>query len=435
MSNSYVKPLPSDSLTSPGWRLKAGRREVDLGRSGTLAISRLVDQGVIGLASLLLAWRLGVSGFVPISVLLVVNSLSVVGSDFGLGTELLRARAGMLSRRAVRGVRLINVSVVVVAALVGALLQAPARDIVIGGGLIWACSAEAFIRKSALIRLGRVRRAAIGELAGTACFALAVMAALIAPTAPVPLVIAGLVGKHLMESLVNRGLDDAYSVEGAIRWDLWLWSNSILNFAISNADFVLIAGFVSSEAFAIYSLGFRVAAALVAQFSYVVNRVSLVDFGEAHRQHDLRRSYQARRSQMLQFGVIAGLVTALCAPLLLLLGDQWRDSIGVVLVLACVVPWRMCAGLGLSVIIAAGGAKRAAAWEASRLITATIVLAMGARFGLGPFTFSAACVAIGTAVGYDRLALRTAGSSGPSLLQLTAPAGVVAAGLAAWGFF
>ena len=426
--------LPTDSATSSGWRLRLGTREVHLGRSSTLAVSRLVDQAVLGLASLLLAWRLGVVGFVPISATLVVNSFSVVGSDFGLGTELLRTEAGTLSRRAVRGMRLVNVAVVLAAALVGALLQPTAREVVIGGGLIWACSAEAFVRKSALIRLGHARRAAIGELAGTAVLAVAVLTVLIDPRAPVPVVVAGLVGKHLVEAWVNRGWDDVYSGDGAVRWDLWLWSNGILNFAISNVDFVLIAWLVSGEAFAVYSVGFRVAASLVAQLSYVVNRISLVDFGEAHRRRSLCDTYRRRRNQMLRFGVVAGALTAVGAPALLLLGDQWRDAVGVVLVLACVVPWRMCAGLGLNVVVAADGAKRVAAWEARRLAVATAVLVIGARFGLGSFTFSAACVAIGTAVGYDRLALRTAGVPGRSLLQEAAPVGIVAAGLAGWAF-
>ena len=434
MSGPTSGLVPPTERRAVGWGLRAGRREVHLGRSGTLVVSRLVDQAVLGLASLLLAWRLGIAGFVPVSATLVVNSFSVVGSDLGLGTELLRARAGTLSTRAVRGLRLVNVSVAVVAALVGALLQPTAREVVIGGGLIWACSAEAFVRKSALIRLGHARRAAIGELAGSAVFAVAVTVVLLHPRSAVPVVVAGLVGKHLVESWVDRRWDGVCSDEGAARWDLWLWSNSVLNFAISNVDFVLVAWFVSSEAFAVYSVGFRVAAALVAQLSYVVNRISLVDFGEAHRQGSLSGAYRRRRSQMVRFGVVAGSMTALCAPALALLGDQWRHAIGVVLVLACVVPWRMCAGLALNVVVAADGARRVAAWEARRLIVAVTVLAMGARLGLGTFTFSAACVAIGTAVGYDRLALRTAGSSERSVLQVAAPLGIVAAGLAAWGF-
>src|SRR3546814_12232427 len=93
--------------------------------------------------------------------------------------------------------RIANVTVAVVAALIGTLLQPPAPEVVIGGGLIWACSAEAFVRKSALIRLGHVRRAAIGELAGSAVVAVAVAAVLIDPREPVLVVVAGFIGKHL----------------------------------------------------------------------------------------------------------------------------------------------------------------------------------------------------------------------------------------------
>lgn len=415
------------------WHLHFSGRRLSLGRSGTLAVSRVVDQGVLGLASVLLAWRLGIHGFVPVSALLVLNSFSVVGSDLGLGTELLRRDAGTLAPRSVASVRLVNLGVAVVSAAVGLALPMPASVLVIGGGLVWGASGEAFIRKSALIRLGRMGRAATGEMIGSAVLATALACALLVPASATAIMIAGLVGKHLGESLADQGWRPAFVSGRSRSWEPWLWLNSVLNFAISNVDFVLVAALVSSRAFAVYSLGFRIAAVFVAQVSYVVTRVSLVDFGDAHRERSLERSYAQRRRQMFLFGLGAALVTASISPaLLLFLGHQWKDVVGVVVVLACAIPWRMCAGLGLNVLLATDGARRAARWEASRLAVAVAVLAIGGAFGLASFTIAAAVVAIGTAIGYDRAAIRVSPGLGRSWLLIASPAAIAASALAAW---
>lgn len=418
---------------STSWRIQVAGRELRLGRIGTLALSRSVDQGVLGLASILLAWRLGIDGFVPVSALLVINSFSVVGSDFGLGSEILRSTIGTCSRRAVRRVRTINGGIALVGLAIALVLPEPVSVLVACGGLIWLTSAEAFVRKQSLIRQGRVSRAAGAEMTGSAVVAAGIGIALVFPEHATAIVGIALAGKHAAEATVARGWADVLASKGASSWEIWLWLTSILNFSIANVDYILVATFVSARTFAIYSLGYRLAALFVSQVSYVVNRVTLVDFGESHRKMRLAHAYQKRRRQMFVIGMAAGAVTALGAPLIpLLIGSQWRDSMVVVLALACAVPWRMCSGLGYSVMLAAGSARRATAWEASRLVAVIAILSLGGLFGLASFTFAAVVVAIGTAVGYDRAAIRISGAREPSPLMIGTPVAFGCAALATW---
>ena len=414
-------------------RVRLGKRGIRLGRVGTLALSRSADQGVLGLAGIVLAWRLGVNGFVPVSALLVINSFAVVGSDFGLGSELLRSPVGTCSLRAVHRVRYLNGLIAAVCCVTAIALPQPVSILVGCGGLIWLTSAEGFIRKQALIRQGRVRRAAVSETTGAIVLVGGVGFALAVPhNAPLIVGIA-LAAKHFTEASLNRGWAEVLAPNGNRSWEIWLWLTGVLNFAIANVDYVLVATFVSARVFAIYSLGYRVAALFVAQISYVVNRVTLVDFGKSYRAGSLGKTYESRRRQMFRFGFAAACVTAAGAPLLpLVIGSQWRDSMVVVLALACAVPWRMCLGLGYSVMLAAGSARRATGWEASRLVVVVAVLSVGGIFGLASFTFAAALVSIGTALGYDRAAVRLSGARPRSALILFAPVAVIGAGLSTW---
>lgn len=415
------------------WTVRFGRRSAALGRTGTLAVSRFADQAVLGLVGVLLAWRLGVDGFVPVSVLLILNSLSVSLADFGLGNELLRTGVRRLSRLAVRRVRLANTVIAACGAIVGVLLGGDLAVLVIGGVLMWGVAGEAFIRKSALIRQGRVGRAAIGEMSGTVVVVVALVAAVVFDGSATVVLAAGLVAKHVIESVVDRGWDRALGGEGK-RWETWLWFTNVVNYAVANVDYLLVGLMVSAQAFAVYSLGFRVAAMFVSQLSYVVNRVALVDFGESHRAQDLARVYRARRRQMFLVGSVAGVLTALVAPVLtLILGSEWRDLLPVIVILACAVPWRMCAPLGLNALLASGSARRVTGWESVRLVFAVIALGLGGLIGFGAFTFAAAFVAIVTANSYDRLAMRASGDTGGSpLLWITLPVLVLAA-VTAWG--
>lgn len=436
----FVSSVPSNSSEARDstrsrrarvWEIRLGKRRWQLGRSGTLLVSRVYEQSILGFASLALAWRLGVTGFAPVSALLIFNSFAVVASDFGLGTDLMHRPVGVLARSAFWRVRILDLAVLVSLVLAGAAVASPWRELSIGAGFVWIASSEAFVRKSALIRLDRTGRAARGEMAGSTVLIVGIGLALVFPTYAITLVAAGLASKHAVEALVDQGWADAFALQGPPKWGSAVWLSGLLNFAIANVDFLIVVVVVSGDAFSIYSLGFRVAAVFVAQVSYVVSRVALVDFGEAHRAGNLDDVYRHRRKQMFVGGVVAGIATAALSPLLpVVLGPQWRAVEGVVVVLSIAVPWRMCGGLGLMSAIAVGEARRLAGWEASRLAIAAVALTIGGFLGFKYFTVAAAMVAIFTTIGYDRAALGFSGSRRSSWILFTAPVALILISLA-----
>ena len=66
-------------------------------RVGALLVSRSAEQAVLGIGSILLARAVGLEAFVPISVLLIVTSMSLTLSDYGLGADALRLEEGRLA--------------------------------------------------------------------------------------------------------------------------------------------------------------------------------------------------------------------------------------------------------------------------------------------------------------------------------------------------
>lgn len=405
------------------------RRRIKFGRSGTLLVSRVYEQGVLGLASVLLAWRLGVGAFAPVSALLVVNSLSITLSDFGLGTDLMRRKVGNLAPNAVWRVRVFNAAIVSITLTSGLLLSGETKTILYASGFIWLSAAEARIRKNALVRLDRATRAAIVEIFGATALVVCVVIAVLQPDSATVIVSVGLILKNLVEALLCRGWGRVLRPTGEHTWSMSVWISSLLGFAISNVDFLIVAWVISPEAFSVYSLGFRISALFVSQISYVVNRVALVDFGEAHRDGTLGMAYTARRRQLFALGIAAGALTVIATPLLVaILGRQWLPVIGVTIVLSIVTPWRMCTGLGLSTAIAVGHAAQLSRWEASRLVIATSTLALAGLGGLRPFAIAAAAIVVLTTIGYDQAALRYARMRERSALLLVSPvAGVLIA--------
>ena len=77
-----------------------------------LLASRVIEQCVLGGASLLLAARLGLDGFAPVSALLVVNSAAVTLSDYGIGLAALRCPPGeTVALRSLQRMRLVNLAI------------------------------------------------------------------------------------------------------------------------------------------------------------------------------------------------------------------------------------------------------------------------------------------------------------------------------------
>ena len=258
----------SSAVRSRSSSLRGGFR----GRTGQLLVARVVEQGVIGLASLVLAARLGVDAFAPVSALFVINSLAVLLSDFGLGMRVLSTAPQTVAVGTFRLVRLVNLCVAVVAAVAGLWLHDTLGLVVALSGAIWLMSAEAYVRKAALVRLGRVRRVAVSEGIGSTVFALVVVVAVVRPSVAVAWVGTVFILKHVVEALASRGTAGAFCADGEpIHRALHVWVTQLLAYGCANADFLIVGIVISSAAFSVYSLAFRIAAVVTSQVSYAAN--------------------------------------------------------------------------------------------------------------------------------------------------------------------
>ena len=213
---------------------RAGRR------FRTLLVSRVVEQGVLGAASLLLAAYLGPQAFAPIAILFIVNSGAVTLSDFGVGLAALRCPPDQhIGTGARRRMRLINLSLLA-AGLAAAVVVRGEIGLFIGSSVaIWWSSAEAFVQKASAINRGFGTRSAVSELLGITAFVV-VIAVGVAMSDVFVGVAAGFVVKHLVEWIVARHPRDVFSSRGAV-FDLKeLWVSQALAYTIANVDYAIV---------------------------------------------------------------------------------------------------------------------------------------------------------------------------------------------------
>ena len=361
-----------------------------------LLVSRVWEQGLLGVATLLLARMLGVRDFAPVSVLFVLNSVAVTASDFGLGVALLGAPAGTTIRwRALHVVRLANLAIAVAAALVAVALTGSSRLIVVFGGLLWLASAESYVRKSAAIKLGRARRVATAEVVSTGLFFLAVGIGLLEPDVAVGATGAGLLGKQLVEVALLREWRAAFGADGDRPELRALWGSQVLAYVIANVDYLVVGIVLSPAAFSVYVLSFRVANVLPAQVASVVGRVSLVEFAASTDATVRQDSYDRYVRRLFGAGVLGGLLTVFAAPLLpLALGESWDPARWIVVLLAFGVPWRLTLGLAGAMAVAAGARGRLLAWECVRLATSVLAFYVAARAGLAELAAGVTIVSV-----------------------------------------
>lgn len=403
--------------------------------AGALLASRIVEQATYGLGALLLAARLGVDGFVPISVLLVVNSFAITASDVGVGLAVLRLPEGArLARGSLRRLRLGNLGIAAVAGAAGVLVGGRDGAVVALSGLLWLTSAEAFVAKSALVRLHRASRSAAVEVAGTAVLAAGL--ALAAVEVDHAHLIAGgaLVLKHVVEAALAgpwaRDLvGDAVGPADELRL---LWLAQVVSYATANVDFLIVGQVFGGRAFAVYVLAFRLSNTLPSQVAHVVGRLSMVDFGTASAVDEWQRAYDRYVGRLLRLGFVGVLVTAAGAPVVTwLLGDEWRSLGWIVVVLAVAVPWRMVLPVAAAAILSSRHTATSVRWELLRLGAAVAGLGIAAAIGLPVVAAVSVALAAGGALAYHWGAARRLGFVPPRHLALAAVASVVvAAGLA-----
>lgn len=390
-----IEDRPSTPLPNAAPAREGGARH--------LLMARIVEQGALGLGSLLLARRLGIDGFAALSAVFVFNSFAVLASDFGLGLAVLRAPLGSVGLRTLHHLRWANVGVVVATGLVGLLLGDETGLLVASCGLIWLVSAEGYVRKSALLRMGRVKRVAVIETIGAVLFAVLIVVAWW-QAEYAPLFAAGaFLAMHAAGVVLSGGWRSAFGPNPPDRDVLFLWMTQLLAYGSANVDFIVVGVLISAGAFSVYSLGFRVAAVVTAQVSYAAHRLMVVDFGEADDSPDHQRVYDRRMKQLFPVGLGACVLTIAIAPVLpLLLGDEWRPVTGVVVVLSIAVPWRTVLGVSGALAMGASRTRVLLAWEVVRLLVTAGVLVAAAVVSFSAFVAAAAATSILTTYALHR---------------------------------
>lgn len=398
-----VRPvrLP-DPMPARLWRLASSR-------SGVLITARVVEQGALGATSLVLARWLGVDDYAPVAALIVFNSLAVVASDLGLGVMIMSSAERAAGHDQVRRIRAVNATLAAAVAAASLAFDGALAAALPWAGAIWLASGEAFIRKSALLRLGRERRVAASEIVASLVLVAVAAGVAVAPARAVALVGAALLAKHVVEVLAAGGWRAGLGEHGAQRAGA-VWWTQLAAYATANVDFVVIGIVVTSAAFSVYSLGFRVASLVTSQVAYAFGRLVLVDLARAEDREARQRVYDARVRLLFVVGVPAALVALGAAALVpVALGRQWEDSAWVIVLLAVATPWRMALGVTGALMVSGGHAATLVRWELVRLVATAAVLFAAAQGGLWTFTGAVAAVMIVATVVLNRASTRVSG--------------------------
>lgn len=372
-----------------------------------LTLGRVMEQGLLGLAMLLLAARLGVRDFAPVSVLFVVNSLSATLADHGVAYSVLRLPPGTaLDARQLRRVRGANTVVVAAAIVAGLALRSTTGVIVASGGVMWALSGEGYIRKSAATREGRARDAALAECVSSAAF-FALVAVAAAGERALAVTAAAFVVKHTIEIVAVPGWRSAFAPGGVDARPGWIWLTQALAYAISNVDYVLVRLFCGVDAYAIYVVAFRVTYAPYAQVGSAIVRSSLIHLSTSD---DVQRAYNRMVRLVFAAAVVGAVVIGAGATLFpVVLGSAWKPIVPVVAALAISLPWRTVLSLGGTLAMRADVLPRLATWELLRFAATAAGLAAAGLAGFSAFVATVSVLAIASALLTHRAATRAAG--------------------------
>jgi O-antigen/teichoic acid export membrane protein len=359
-------------------------------------VARGVDQGVLGLATLWLAGRLGPEAFAPIGALFVVNSLAIQVSDFGVGFRVFRAGPDeYLDSAGLTRLRIVNAALAAVAGVVAVLLGGDAGVVVAGSGVIWALSAEAYVRKAGCLKSAGSAPVVRAEVASAVLFGVGALAAGWARWDVTPLVVL-FAAKHLVEiALTGQGLR-RFRPGGARMQSSAEWFGQLLTYVIANLDFVAVSLLLGASDLSRYLIGFRLASAAPTLLATPITQVSFVELAgrSGAAAQELVDAVVRRALRLGGAGLVLGFAAAAIVPPLL--GESWEGTGVVTALLACAVPWRLLLGLTVAMALTAGKPSAVVRWEAMRLAATSVVVFAAATVSIEAV---AAAVAVATIVG------------------------------------
>jgi hypothetical protein len=393
---------------------------------GPLTLARGVDQGVLGLATLVLAARYGPEDFAPLALLFLVNSFSIQVSDFGLGFRIMRCTPDeRLDRAGLTRIRQANVGIAVVAVVAGALVGGDTGALLAASGVIWGTSAEAYVRKAGTLKRGEANRVVTAEIVGAALFAAGAVALWSTEAGALWL---GLlfVGKHVVESAIAADGLSWFVAGGSPFGSRHEWFGQVLTYAVANLDFVAVALLLDPAALSIYLVGFRVAAALPSLLGLPLGQTAFVTLGELPRPEAQRAvTPLVRRAFALGIaGAVVGVVAAVVLPILM--GSSWDGSGPVTALMAMATPWRLLLGVTVAIALVAKGQEAVVRWEAGRLVLTSVVVFAAATVDIEAVAAAVALSIIVAITAENEAACRLIGTERVRFLR---PAAVAASAL------
>jgi O-antigen/teichoic acid export membrane protein len=354
-----------------------------LRRGGWLSTARILDQGALGLVTVLLAARVGVDAYAPVAVLLVGFAAATTLADVGVAHELLRLRHGeRADRRVLRPLVVVGAAAALAGLVLVVLGDGPAATAVGLSGLLWAAAGPVYLRQAAAQVGDELRRLAVAQGAGA--LVLVVLVVVFARDgAALPAVVGGaLLARLAVEWLLLPPAGPLLARDGTPLHPIPVFTTHLVAFGGRNVDYLVAGPLLGGAAFAQYVLAYRLANAVYAPFGAVTTRLGISELSGGGPD-DADAHYRRLLGLLLVIGSVAGVATVVGSALLpAVVGDQWQGAATLMVVLAVATPWRFLEGLIGPLAYTAGRHAESVKIELARLLFVTAAVIVGARAGL-----------------------------------------------------
>lgn len=229
------------------------------------------------------------------------------------------------------------------------------------------------------------------------------------------------------------------AVRGLLVFGLPLSVANLVNFALLNADYLIIARLADAAVVGVYMIAFNVANWSTALMGSVLNTVVVPAFGRlrADREQLGQALVSATRVVALVALPVASLSVVLAGPLVgVLFGSRWSDAAPVLAVLAVYGALYSFSLLYANVLVATGATRRLLVIQLAWIVVLIPGIVVGFRTGglVGAAWAHVVTIAVVAVPGYAWASLRATGQGLPSVLaSVVRPAlAALIAGAAAW---